>query len=119
MSGVEILSSTEVVVEYATNWWLIGIIFLVVIAFGGFVGFAMSDKNKASGASGGCLIGALVGLLIWCIVGAATTTPSAYETQYKVTIDDSVSLTEFMDKYEIIDQEGKIYTVRERNYGET
>ena len=37
-----------------------------------------------------------------------------YETQYKVTIDDSVSVNEFNEKYEIIDQEGKIYTVRER-----
>ena len=34
--------------------------------------------------------------------------------QYKVTIDETVSMVEFMDKYEIIDQEGKIYTVRER-----
>ena len=34
--------------------------------------------------------------------------------EYKVTIDDSVSMNEFLDKYEIIDQEGKIYTVKER-----
>lgn len=31
--------------------------------------------------------------------------------QYKVVIDDSVSLNEFNKKYDIIDQEGKIYTV--------
>lgn len=36
-------------------------------------------------------------------------------TEYKVTIDDSVSYVEFMEKYEVIDQEGEIYTVRERN----
>ena len=35
-------------------------------------------------------------------------------TEYKVTIDDSVSYVEFMEKYEVIDQEGEIYTVRER-----
>ena len=34
--------------------------------------------------------------------------------EYKVSIDDSVSMNEFLDKYEILDQEGKIYTVRER-----
>jgi hypothetical protein len=34
--------------------------------------------------------------------------------EYKVTIDDSVSMNEFLDKYEILDQEGKIYTVKER-----
>lgn len=34
--------------------------------------------------------------------------------EYKVAIDDSVSINEFLDKYEILDQEGKIYTVKER-----
>lgn len=37
-----------------------------------------------------------------------------YETRYQVTIDDSVTMNEFQSKYEIIEVEGKIYTVRER-----
>lgn len=36
------------------------------------------------------------------------------ETRYQVTVDDSVSMNEFQNKYEIIKVEGKIYTVRER-----
>lgn len=36
-----------------------------------------------------------------------------YETHYQVTVDDSVSMNEFQDKYEIIEIEGKIYTVKE------
>lgn len=36
-----------------------------------------------------------------------------YETRYQVTVDDSVSMNEFQDKYEIIEIEGKIYTVKE------
>ena len=47
------------------------------------------------------------------IIGLTNKTTPAY-TEYKVTIDDSVSFTEFTEKYEIIDQEGKIYTVKER-----
>jgi hypothetical protein len=35
-------------------------------------------------------------------------------TEYKVTIDDSVKYVEFTEKYEVVDQEGEIYTVRER-----
>ena len=34
--------------------------------------------------------------------------------EYKATIEDSVSMNEFLDRYEILDQEGKIYTMRER-----
>lgn len=37
-----------------------------------------------------------------------------YETRYQVTVDDSVSMNEFQNKYEIIKVEGKIYTVKER-----
>ena len=36
------------------------------------------------------------------------------ETHYEVTIDDSVSMSEFNEKYEIIEQRGEIYTVKER-----
>ena len=36
------------------------------------------------------------------------------ELQYEVTIDDSVSMTEFNKKYEIIEQRGDIFVVKER-----
>ena len=31
---------------------------------------------------------------------------------YKVTIDDSVSMNEFYDRYEVIRTEGKIYSIQ-------
>ena len=55
------------------------------------------------------------GALFGTLVGRTTGDPIEYETQYKVVIDDSVSMNEFIEKYEIIDQEGKIYTVREKD----
>lgn len=36
------------------------------------------------------------------------------ETRYQVLIDESVSMSEFFEKYEIVEQEGKIYTVKEK-----
>ena len=38
--------------------------------------------------------------------------------EYKVTISDSVSYNEFVEQYEVIDQEGLIFTVKEREKGE-
>lgn len=35
-------------------------------------------------------------------------------TEYKVLISDDVSWNEFNEKYEVIEQEGKIYTIKER-----
>ena len=36
------------------------------------------------------------------------------EYQYQVTIDDTVVMSEFYDKYEVIEVEGKIYNIREK-----
>ena len=40
--------------------------------------------------------------------------PVEYETHYEVSIDETVNLQEFMEKYEIIETRGLIYTVREK-----
>lgn len=34
--------------------------------------------------------------------------------EYKVIIDDNVSIAEFYEHYEIVDQEGKIFIIREK-----
>lgn len=34
-------------------------------------------------------------------------------TEYEVTINDNVSFTEFMDRYEILERNGNIYTIKE------
>lgn len=36
------------------------------------------------------------------------------QTKYQITVDDSVSFNDFMERYEIINQDGKIYTVIEK-----
>jgi hypothetical protein len=114
MNGVEILNSTEVGVMYTTNWWLAGFIWIGIIFIGGLIGFLLDDMDRIESTMGGCFMGALVGVLIWFFVAGLDYHPTAYETHYKVTIDDSVSINEFLDKYEILDQEGKIYTVKEK-----
>lgn len=60
--------------------------------------------------------GTIIFMIIGVVAGigfAKNQMPAEYETQYKVTISDEVSMNDFLARYEIIDQEGKIYTVRE------
>ena len=40
--------------------------------------------------------------------------PAKTINTYSVIIDDSVSMTEFYDKYEVLDIQGKIFTITER-----
>lgn len=54
---------------------------------------------------------ALISIFSFCVTFCIFIEPTG-EYNYKVTIDDTVSLNEFYEKYEIIDQEGKIYTIK-------
>ena len=56
----------------------------------------------------------LVVCVVLFIVCGCLIPEDKYETYYQVTVDNSVSMNKFQDKYEIIEVEGKIYTVRER-----
>ena len=113
MTGVEILATQEIVVDYAWDWkaYCITIaITAVVMAIFMFLLRHQDLEDILTGLVTGLLMGAIIGVL-----PALINKPIAYETQYKVTIADEVSMNEFMAKYEIVNQEGKIYTVREIN----
>lgn len=49
-----------------------------------------------------------------CIIIIHTAYKDAGENYYKVTIDPSCSYTEFTENYEIVEQDGEIYTIKER-----
>lgn len=110
MNGVEILSSETIYNTILPEYWLgIGLgcaiifVFVMTLFFTydriilGFICLALAFG-----------IGMVGGL------GGTCSKTNISHIEYKVTIDDSVSMNEFLDKYEILDQEGKIYTVKER-----
>ena len=114
MSGVEILATEKVVSETAFNWiafWLLfSTIFISLL-----VGAILALRDGCKSASIGFICTGLVsGFIIGGLFGAVFSTPIAYKNQYKVTVSDEVSMNKFYERYEIIDQEGKIYTVEER-----
>ena len=117
MIGVEILATEEVAITWASwNWegflTTVGLCFLVAIAAGILTG---ATDDWGLGITIFLIIFLAGGALFGTLVGRTTGEPIEYETQYKVIIDDSVSMNEFLEEYEIIDQEGKIYTVREKD----
>ena len=48
-------------------------------------------------------------------IGIAIKTDEIIDTEYEVIISDEVSMNEFNEKYEIVEQRGKIYTIKERD----
>ena len=117
MEGVTILNQFEVVAETTFNWSAFECGFLIGICMGLIIGiiFGLSEWDwfaflfmfLATGLAMGVLLGLLFGFVI-------NPTPVDYETHYEVTINEEVSMTEFMDKYEVIETRGLIYTVKEK-----
>ena len=116
MTGVEILAMEEIVTDSVFNWTVFWIVLGVLFGVGIFIGVIASvGTYDWSNLVIGVFFGLIAGIFFGSLSGNEASIPTEYETQYKVTISDEVSMNEFLERYEIIDQEGKIYTVRERN----
>lgn len=65
---------------------------------------------------------AIIMLYLWCLIllfGVGFLRKETVEVPtYQVLINEKVSMTEFNEKYEIIKQEGLIYTIREKDWRE-
>lgn len=115
MTGVSILAMEEVAIDFAFNWtWFLTMTIVTMVIS------IILTINLAKDCGYKTAIHFLVFcLIVSCIAGFAFgkifEKPIEYENIYKVTVTDEVSMAKFMDKYEVIEQEGKIYTVRERN----
>jgi hypothetical protein len=117
MNGVEILNQTNVYQTEGYGWlfWaILGAGFLVGLIFAirewSDIGF---NKDVPIFIFGFTLIGFVLGVLIFMFT--IHYTDELDYIKYQVTISDEVSLNDFMDKYEILDQDGKIYTVKEKS----
>ena len=108
MDGVIILNSYEILTNASEIFFIFvwGFVF-AVLALSLLYLFAM-DTSSIFTVIVAIVMGALA-VILFCNIPE-----KKYETRYQVTIDDSVSMNEFQSKYEILDVEGKIYTIIER-----
>lgn len=114
MNGVEILATEKVISETAFNWtgfWITGIVIIIIPLIFVILEFLSGEIEVAWGIF---VVGIIFAAMAGYAFGKVTEEPIAYKNQYKVTVSDEVSMNEFNKRYEIIDQEGKIYTVEER-----
>ena len=116
MNGIEILSQSEVVTELAYNttaFWTVFSIDVIVTAI--ICACIWANEGFSVDIIKIVCIGVLIGSFVGGAIGIGCATPTSYATEYKVTISDEVSMNEFLEKYEIIEQEGKIFTIEEKS----
>ena len=100
---------------YTYHWIYKLLLAVAIVIIGGGV---MSCLMAFDGHS---CIPALVGLVLIIIglFGVSHTTNAIERTSvldyntYKVALDETISIREFLDKYEVLSKEGEIFTVRE------
>ena len=88
------------------------LVFLTIIASCAIIGLIYSLKYCKKAKK---IIACIVSIMIaaGCIFGIFAIANMDQAT-YKVIVDDTVSFTEFNNRYKIIDQEGLIFTIIER-----
>ena len=120
MQGIEFLTSTQVATEWAFNWtgfwWTLGIIFGVCLIIS--IWYVVSDQCEWGIIPALSITGIIIGSIGGTGIGKAAENPIAYETHYKVTISEEVSLKDFYEYYDVVEQDGKIFTIREKDNNE-
>ena len=118
MNGIEILNQYEVVATTGWDWSVFWTDFLFIVFFTTIIGMfsGLADDDITFGIVAGVIIGVLVGGIVGGV--QANNTSKTYTTEYQVTISDDISLTEFYNRYDIIKQEGKIFTIQEKKVEE-
>lgn len=110
MQGVQILNEFMYEGAMVAPWSGIGL----SCCIGGMVGaFIFSSITKIPQK-----IRCYISVITLCIfgfgIGVCAFAPRETTPRYQVIIDDEVEFNEFTSKYKIIDQDGLIYTVEER-----
>ena len=117
MNGVTVLNEFEVVTKtvfsWESFWWsaLIGVSIGLILA----IIFGLSEVSWLAFFIGVGVYCTVLGFLFGLLGGfVAKPKPVEYETHYEVSNNETVNMQEFMDKYEILETRGSIYTVREK-----
>ena len=111
MTGVTIID-TITLVSYAGAWGFWPIFWIVIgaiLVIGCFC--FMFCENEPYMSFPALLIAGLC--TFSALISYDNNGPEVTEYQYQVVVDESVSLTEFTDKYEIIEVKGESYIVKE------
>lgn len=121
INGINVLNKTEILTTEPIHLIWMSLLISVIILVMSFVMtvVCMSCNNNflknIENISGIILIVSFFSSMILLMFMAVTgKTIHTGEYMYEVLIDDKVSLNEFHKKYEIIDTNGKIYTIKER-----
>ena len=115
IDGITVLSQQTVNEDYLS----MGILVCAMCTFMGLLFLLLAISARNMYLNGPAVLSGIVfavcillGILFLCI---GITNRNENHVEYKVILDDDVSYNEFISRYEMVDQDGKIYTIKEKN----
>ena len=116
MNGVVILNEIEAVVSHTWGFSPCGILLIIlgIISIGMDIYFGIKNKTKDKNTKLLSKAGVIVAL-VPILMGTTLfmTGKTITETQYEIYMPGEVNMVEFNERYEIVEQHGLIYTVRD------
>lgn len=106
MEGITILNQTDVV---DLESWYFGLMLLVIGVF-----FISSVKVLAFMSRRSLIICIISFIIIIILAKISPRFEKCDYTKYEVTIDKNVSMIEFYNKYEVLEQHGEIWVIKEK-----
>ena len=113
MEGITVLYQEPIFKTFCANENIIHILTLLFI----LMVFGVLISSLCMSVKGTIIFSVLALITMFSIAildSCSISTEELDHYEYKVTIDDSVPMKEFLSKYEIINQEGEIFTIVER-----
>jgi len=113
IKGIEVLATNNIYT--CADWCIIGFAISLVISIIFTTIFIIERKNIFC-CSGFLIMGIIdiACILIFALCCMGYNHSKLDHVEYQVTISDDVPMTEFNSKYEIVNQNGKIYTIKEK-----
>ncbi len=105
IEGITVLNQTEV--TDIPDWF--GVLVIVILILGGLM--------LILGACGEAYVFSIIGMLMWisvCIGILAIDFPASGRYEYECVIDESVKFSNIYEHYEVIDQRGDIWILKEK-----
>lgn len=122
MDGITVLNEIVETIEPLSIWvWALMLGLAIILTLILICGLFWSVKKKNIDCIVLLSFYSLLAVFVWISVccGYKETQREPYTIiQYEVTLSSDVSLIEFNEKYEIIEQRGQIYVIQERESNE-
>ena len=112
IEGMTILTQTEIYKK--PDWVSNVVIILAIIALISFIIAACNDLSSKCGLCFGAIsIICFISMIVLMFVNTANKMPTG-RYKYQVTFDENVSIQEVYDKYKVLDVDGKLWTIEDK-----